>query len=729
MSTLDPAEKDFRALLSDSGTVAALGDIYERAARRIVAELAAGVSRPGAARARELLARIDEILGDLDPRKQSSVRKWIVENARKAYVLGDQAATKQIRDVLARLPDKGRAEFGEVDTSWTVINNNAMRGIAAAMSATLGQAKAQMSSFLTTTIRQTQVAGNLSEAILQTTTGGLLRGVAGQSIKDDIASILLEGKVDPAVRQRLSEVGYRGDMFDKFERIARGELITVGGKTFNVRTYADLVARTQMKELHKTATLVRGQRNGFNHVRMSWHPMEEPDECTPFAGKIFYFGPLPQDPLGFPRFNMLPSNGDFHPNCAPAGTMITTSRGRVPIEQIAEGMKVLTHEGRFRRVTGTMRRLFAGMLYGVNGVRLSGGHPVLTNRGWISARQIGVGEKSSPELPEALRVGMARERNAEYPPALQRKSRVALGVAGSLRGFGVERGINLDADLRGWEGKISDVPPDGAHELEMETGLGEYGNGDLLGAARLLPERERVAGAHLLSDGWIEGRVILDHAPSIACEGPGSLICNASGRASATGTCLDSEPLEMIQHRMAGAGLVANFYGQLRERAAGLVTSAQEVAKGLADSIRDFRDDLAAPRFLSALPGADLDVNGADVADGAHCFHNVMVAVADGYVKPRISRRWFAGWLYNFSVAEDESYIANGVVVHNCVHRFSLWSTAGVGGAQIARELAWVQRIPASFFGKTGAEVRKLMKAMGPAAVAEISKPSMEAAA
>jgi len=315
MSTLDPAEKDFRALLSDSGTIAALGDIYERAARRIVAELAAGVSRPGAARARELLARIDEILGDLDPRKQSSVRKWIVENARKAYVLGDKAATKQIQDMLAKLPDKGRAEFGEITTAWTPINNDAMRGIAAAMSATLGQAKAQMSAFLTTAIRQTQVASNVSEAILQTTTGGLLRGVAGQSIKDDIASILLEGKVDPAVRQRLSEVGYRGDMFDKFERIARGEMITVGGKTFNVRTYADLVARTQMKELHKTATLVRGQQNGFNHVRMSWHPMEEPDECTPFAGKIFYFGPLPQDPLGFPRFNLLPSNGDFHPNC------------------------------------------------------------------------------------------------------------------------------------------------------------------------------------------------------------------------------------------------------------------------------------------------------------------------------------------------------------------------------------------------------------------------------
>ena len=53
------------------------------------------------------------------------------------------------------------------------------------------------------------------------------------------------------------------------------------------------------------------------------------------------------------------ANGEdifFSMSCFPAGTMVRTAHGHVPIECIAVGDEVWTHAGRFRRVTGVMER-------------------------------------------------------------------------------------------------------------------------------------------------------------------------------------------------------------------------------------------------------------------------------------------------------------------------------------------------------------------------------------
>lgn len=308
-------DRQLRAFLNDGDTVARLTEIYDREVRLMVRELAAGISRPGAARVRELLSRIDEIMARLNPKAQTVIRNWIKRNSQAAYVLGDRTATDEIRSYLRRFGEEKQAQFGEVRDAWTVINNDSMAAIARMMAETLGTMNAQMSNYLKTVIRRTQVTFNQSQRVLEATTGGYLRGLAGQQIKDNIAAVLLGEKITPQIRRQLQDVGFRGEMFNDFERIARTELIKVGGRTFTVRQYADLVARTQLKELAKVASITRAQMNGIDHVQMTWHPMPEPDECTPFAGKVYYVGPLPRDPLGFPRFNLLPSGGDFHPNC------------------------------------------------------------------------------------------------------------------------------------------------------------------------------------------------------------------------------------------------------------------------------------------------------------------------------------------------------------------------------------------------------------------------------
>lgn len=55
------------------------------------------------------------------------------------------------------------------------------------------------------------------------------------------------------------------------------------------------------------------------------------------------------DPRRYPRTDLLWAS----PECFPAGTLITTTRGQVPIEEIQVGDLALTHEGRWRAVTWT----------------------------------------------------------------------------------------------------------------------------------------------------------------------------------------------------------------------------------------------------------------------------------------------------------------------------------------------------------------------------------------
>lgn len=310
------AKRELDALLSNANTVATLETFYVREVRRIIDMLSSEISRPGAARASALLREINAAIDKLDPKKASSVRNWIRKNIPRAFVLGDRAATRQLREDLAELTAEERREFGDINRTFTGANRTAMQGIAAAMADTLGNVADQLRRNMGLIIRRTQQVLVSNSAIREVTVGGIIRGATGKQVADDIASILLGKKVKPEVRKRLSEVGFRAEMFNEFEAIARGEMITVGKRRFNVRNYANLVARTQMREAHRVGAIVRLQKNKNDYVRVSKHVQKEPDECTPFQGRVFYIGPLEKDPRGFPKLSSLPNGGPpFHPNC------------------------------------------------------------------------------------------------------------------------------------------------------------------------------------------------------------------------------------------------------------------------------------------------------------------------------------------------------------------------------------------------------------------------------
>jgi formate hydrogenlyase subunit 6/NADH:ubiquinone oxidoreductase subunit I/intein/homing endonuclease len=84
--------------------------------------------------------------------------------------------------------------------------------------------------------------------------------------------------------------------------------------------------------------------------------------------------------------------------CVPPWTLVVTSKGIVPIEEIHEGDQVLTHAGRFRNVTEVFRRKHTGrtytfkMLGNAEPLTVTEGHPILVQRPeglvWVMPDQI-----------------------------------------------------------------------------------------------------------------------------------------------------------------------------------------------------------------------------------------------------------------------------------------------------------------------------------------------------
>jgi site-specific DNA-cytosine methylase len=131
-------------------------------------------------------------------------------------------------------------------------------------------------------------------------------------------------------------------------------------------------------------------------------------------------------PSRFPRTDI----AWFSPECFPAGTLILTERGLVPIEEVRTGLyadRVLTHEGRWRLVTGATSRLAETLVVtgqGHPGLEVTGEHPFYVRRQhsatsrrptsydapeWVAAEKLEGGKKSpyrwaTPVEVEQLRI-------------------------------------------------------------------------------------------------------------------------------------------------------------------------------------------------------------------------------------------------------------------------------------------------------------------------------------
>ncbi|MBK9715230.1 MAG: Hint domain-containing protein [Kouleothrix sp.] len=391
------------------------------------------------------------------------------------------------------------------------------------------------------------------------------------------------------------------------------------------------------------------------------------------------------------QFYRLMTEGTFEPNsptlmnagrplgqlsaCFAAGTMIETIQGPTPIEEITEGTLVLTHEGRYRPVTETMKR--AGQLYRVKidklpAMYVTGEHPFLTTAGWVEVQNLKSKEHfvrigTSETTPEQVVMsfdghvedGWVYERLTGASPRSQR--RYAQRDAISRQVSPIRDQVVVDEDIA-WmlglylaEGSIS-----AGYDIRFTLSWDEEDH-----AARLasvvesklgIPARviRQVQPEGRRGDGWTSVRIhskqlavwLLEHfgvgfdqkrLPSWVYK-LSSTIRTALLQGAADG---DGTPINASQTRITMSNEV--LIRQLFSLTYGL---------GYFPTLRPEKMPALGtvqPWTLAYGPTYNVGM----VQDGAYRVLEVTALHEDAVV-------------YNFEVEEDHTYVANQVIVHNC---------------------------------------------------------------
>lgn len=305
--------RDLLILLASDRNIAELERLYARIIDQILRELAAGVSRAGAGRARETLIRIRQLAAEINPRADSMLRDWIRRELPKAFILGDRDAA---REVLRQLADAGvdKIEGVRVGSTFTSTSNAQLNILIGSMVARMEEIHRQILQTAGLVIRNTQLRAQTNAEVRDHIVDGIVRGKAGRQVSNDIAKAILTGKVSPEAAARLKEAGFAGDL-ELYKQLSEGQFIMIGGKRLPVRSYSNLVARTMTRDAATVATIARLQQSGINHIQVSQTMPTEPDVCSLVAGNVYFIG-AGKDPLGFPAYTSMPGGKlTLHPYC------------------------------------------------------------------------------------------------------------------------------------------------------------------------------------------------------------------------------------------------------------------------------------------------------------------------------------------------------------------------------------------------------------------------------
>lgn len=354
------------------------------------------------------------------------------------------------------------------------------------------------------------------------------------------------------------------------------------------------------------------------------------------------------------------------PDCFPAGTPVLTDRGSMPIEAVKVGDRVLTHRGRWRAVTNTMRttkRTLKLRGQGHPGLEVSAEHPFLADNGesWVAAGDL-VGHRwATPARVNPVGFFLDGEPDPEIPNEMWVAGRyVADGwIRLSVRGSGRhDASVTLT---------IGSAKADEARVELAKTGLSW---------------RERV-----MPTSTVQFTVTNRRLAIWLTENFGHL---ASGKRVA-GWLLgqdEFERREFLRGYLSGDG-----YSD------GVTVEACTVSRCLAADLRVLAATLGySPCMYEANEPGEAVIEGRTVTVRQSWSVRWKLASQRTQTKRTADHLWArvkesmpgsdAVDVFNLSVAEDESYVADGIVVHNCTH-FSR-AKGGKPREQGIRGLAWV---------------------------------------
>src|SRR3989442_12607646 len=384
------------------------------------------------------------------------------------------------------------------------------------------------------------------------------------------------------------------------------------------------------------------------------------------------------------RFYRMVANLEFLPNsptlmnaglelqqlsaCFAAGTRISTAEGPKPIEDVAVGDFVLTHTGRYRRVLATRRReapVNRISIHRLPAMLATDEHPFLTSEGWVGARDlvgkyIRLGQPSGPVTPTTIEFEGEVDGELVYgrktgQSEASRQRHQILGTR-SLQVKPVRARVELDETV-GWF-------------LGMYLAEGEI-NPELRSVRFTLGLHEEARAERLVS--VLKERFALDAEITHVIEAPTSwltvrahskILCEWIAREFRRGfankglpSWIHSTPTAfrtgLLQGVADGDGTRVNVH-QTRVTLSNetLVRQLFEVAVGIGHT------PCLKPEYMPA---------NATRRPWSITLGGKPMYVRDrGYLVESVEPLDGSTTVYNLEVDEDNTYVANGVVVHNC---------------------------------------------------------------
>lgn len=357
----------------------------------------------------------------------------------------------------------------------------------------------------------------------------------------------------------------------------------------------------------------------------------------------------------------------LHWNAVAKGEMVKTENGPKPIESVMVGERVYTHKGRLRPVYAVMSKpcddgaILAIKTRTGKTVRVTKDHPVLTvGKGWIRADEIEVGDKLFNYTEKPIKVcdgsSVVIPNPKDYPSSFD-TGEVFSEVLVSP--FSMASSIKLDDKSVFGEGKIADSHTvDKLSNIDNPTTVEEIGKKPLLGNINgklPLGLRLKVLLRNVLS----VNRVISNHcfrpigvmltrilgkpiSPMVFSStlSRGLRLSHCLGGSFPLSPCFDSVPLApLLDNSFANSKLSLNCSERLAK------------IKVL------FFDKLFHSRLVS-------EINHFETS----CVDDIRTVAHSGEV-------------VNLAVKDDETYLVDGVVVHNCRSTMVPWlkSFQGLG--------------------------------------------------
>ena len=391
------------------------------------------------------------------------------------------------------------------------------------------------------------------------------------------------------------------------------------------------------------------------------------------------------------------------PDCFPAGTMILTDLGYRAIETIAEGDRVLTHAGRYRRVYATMQTAKTVRqidVQGVPAITVSDEHP------FYARAMHNIWDNANRRYKRTLALAtwvLAKDLRAGAAP---------MNAAGGDRHFCATpcsfghvpipevggRGIEIDDRLMWLAGRyVGDGWSRlGDYRAELVITCGKLEADGLAEKLALWPRSGDRAASNELA--WHRRDTKTAHQFSTNHRGLVEWLRDQfghGGSAKSFPAWALSAP-KALRHALL-AGYVSADGSEFSVRA-NRVTETVTISKALALSTKALAESLGFTATISQPRKNTSVIDGRTV----NAKPTYMVRWRENPLRSQTVRDELHNWsrvqsvgapaeqttVFNISVEEDETYIADGIVVHNCKH-FSK-AKGGKPRDRNIRDLAWI---------------------------------------